>query len=83
MGAKQLLKDARNIKAKMNVSQGDTYYELENQIRAKLNDVLDADLNELSKAQLFELISYCSSHRPKAVHVILMDMAAFHSKGGL
>lgn len=78
MDSKQLLKQARDLKTRMNKTQGEPYYELEAQLRAKLNDILDADLTALNKKQLFELLAYCSSHRPKAVHVILMDFAAYH-----
>lgn len=76
--AKKLLKEARTIKRSMEGLIADRYYRLEYELRNKLCEVLDCDLSTLSKNQLFELLSYCSTHRPKELYRILMDFASHH-----
>ena len=62
---------------------GDPYYSKEKELNAILCDLLNslnADWRELSKKQVLHIISMCSSHRPTALHSILVSISMQYDK---
>lgn len=62
---------------------GDQYYSKEKELNAILCDLLNslnADWRELSKKQVLHIISMCSSHRPTALHSILVSISMQYDK---
>ena len=80
---KILYSNAAKAKKDLLSLTGDPYYSKEKELNAILCDSLNslnADWRELSKKQVLHIISMCSSHRPTALHSILVSISMQYDK---
>lgn len=56
----------------------DLYYTYQTELNAMLSDILRMDFISLSKLDILKLISLCSTHRPMALHSILIHISNVH-----
>ena len=80
---KKLYGRAAKVKKELLILTGDPYYSKEKELNAILCDLLNslnADWRELSKKQVLHIISMCSSHRPTALHSILVSISMQYDK---
>jgi hypothetical protein len=80
---KKLYGRAAKAKKELLALSGDGYYTKEKELNAILCDLLNslnADWRELSKKQVLHIISMCSSHRPTALHSILVSVSMQYDK---
>lgn len=80
---KTLYSKAAKAKKELLSLSGDPYYNKEKELNLILCDLLNslnADWRELSKKQVLHIISMCSSHRPTALHSILVSISMQYDK---
>ena len=80
---KTLYSKAAKAKKELLTLTDDPYYTKEKELNAILCDLLNslnADWRELSKKQVLHIISMCSSHRPTALHSILVSVSMQYDK---
>lgn len=80
---KKLYSKAAKAKKELLSLQGESYYSKEKELNSILCDLLNslnADWRELSKKQVLHIISMCSSHRPTALHSILIYVSMQYEK---
>ena len=78
-----LYSKAAKAKKELLILTGDPYYSKEKELNLILCDLLNslnADWRELSKKQVLHIISMCSSHRPTALHSILVSVSMQYDK---
>jgi ribosomal protein L17 len=75
--AQKKAKDLFKMKDHLITLSGDNYYNKEKELIKALNEFLnDKDLlKSLTKMQLFDFIDLCSTHRPSALHSILLCLS--------
>jgi len=84
-GVKKAFKDLLKLKAKMHKawvdnSENKDYNKLHEEFRAMLYDFLKQDFFCLTKIQIFQLISLCSTYRPLALHSILIRFSMLYDE---
>lgn len=80
---KTLYSKAAKLSKEMRALENDSYYNKEKELNSVLRDLLNsymADWRELSKAQVMHILSLCSSHRPTALHSILVSVSMQYDK---
>lgn len=76
---KKLFKTIIQTEKRMKFHSGtDLYYKVQEELTALLSDMLRLDFISLSKLEILKLISLCSSHRPYALHSILIAFSNVH-----
>lgn len=80
---KTLYSKAAKAAKELSDLSGNPYYDKQKELNLILCDLLNsynADWRELSKAQVMHIISLCSSHRPTALHSILVSVSMQYDK---
>lgn len=80
---KRLYSKAAKAKKELLSLQGESYYSKEKELISILQHLLNsynADWRELSKNQILHILSMCGSHRPAALHSILIAVSMQYDK---
>lgn len=79
---KQYLK-AKKIEHRLSFEEGDAFYATQKELQIALRPLLSSYMSDwggLNKREILHILSMCSSHRPVALHSVLISASMQYDK---